>query len=82
MKYLILVTLFLTGCGNYDSAESLGIRIGEIVTIQRGFYKGCMGVATGYTDYNSIDDSLTLNDVTCGNVTMRYLITEAKNVKK
>ncbi len=83
MKYLILLSLvFLAGCNNSDSAESLGIRIGETITIQRGFYKGCTGVATGYSDYNQIDDTVTLNNVTCNGVTMNYLITEAKNVKK
>lgn len=83
MKYLaIIATLLLVGCGNYDSAESLGIHIGKTYTVQHGFYKGCTGIATDYSDYNSIDDTVRLDNVTCNNTTMNFIRTEAKNLRK
>jgi len=67
---------------NSDSAESLGISIGQIYHVKTGFYKGCSGVATQYLDMDYNNDTVTLYDVTCPNVTVNYITTEAKNLRK
>lgn len=74
MKYLIAFTIMLTltGCfgspsRNSDSAESLGIHIGDVITVKRGFYKDCIGAAAGYEDYRILDDAVILRAVKCTN---------------
>lgn len=66
---------------NSDTAESLGISIGQIYSVKTGFYKGCSGVATQYSDMDYNPDTVTLYDVTCPNVTVNYITTEARNLK-
>jgi ribosomal protein L24 len=82
MRYVVvLFVLFLVGCGNGD-AESFGITIGEQVYVDRGFYKGCRGMVTDYSDYNSIDDMVTIQEARCETVTVSNFRTEAKNIRK
>lgn len=76
----ISLTLLLTGCD--DSAETYGIVIGQELTVYKGFYKGCSGIVTDYSDYTSIDDMITLDDVQCIGVKLRYIRVEAKNTVK
>lgn len=81
MKYLILLSfLFLVGCGNWDSAESLNLKIGDNILVTKGFYKDCAGYITSYSDYSSIDDRVEIRGALCPNVTLSYFFTEAKNI--
>lgn len=75
MRYLMLCLMFLTAC---ESADHYSVKIGDTVTLQSGFYKGCMGQITNYDHYDAIADQITLMNVTCNNVTMNYLRTDAR----
>jgi len=80
MKYLILLSvMFLAGC---DNAEHYGIVIGDIVTVKKGFYKGCIGVVTDYSHYDMSDDRATIREVTCRNVTSSFIIIRASEIGK
>lgn len=79
MRYLLFALVFLVGC---ESADTYGVRIGDIVTVEKGFYAGCMGTITNYDDWQTSDDEVTLRDITCAKVTMNYLRTKAYNLHK
>lgn len=79
MRYLIFLSLILVGC---ESADHYGVKIGDMVTLNSGFYRGCTGIITDYSEYDSMDDQISLTNVVCKNVTMNYLRTAAKNLEK
>lgn len=81
MRYVVLLSLvFLTGC--FESADTYGVRVGDFVTVEKGFYTGCMGTITDYDDWNSSDDDITIKDVVCKNVTINFIRIKANNLKK
>ncbi len=79
MRYLLLLSLILIGC---ESADYYGVKIGDMVTINKGFYKGCTGMITRYKPNDTLPDQINLKDVTCQNVTINFLETDAKNLLK
>lgn len=87
MKYLLsLVLLTMVGCvdnsvRDSDSAESLGIYMGQTYTVKSGFYKDCTGIATGYLDMDYNDDEVHLANVTCANSTVDFIRVKARNLK-
>lgn len=87
MKYFLsLVLLTMVGCvgnsgRNSDSAESLGIYMGQTYTVKSGFYKDCTGIATGYSDMDYNDDEAYLTNVTCANSTINFIHVKAKTLK-
>lgn len=86
--FIVLLALLVLVCGctpcNSDNAESLGLRAGTEVTIQKGFYKGCTGVLTKYDDYCSMSDTVDLAAVSCqeGKITMNTLTVKATEIRK
>lgn len=81
MKYiLILLLLTLASC---ESPDHYGVAVGDVVTLQSGFFKGCMGTITEYRHFDDFDDDIIdLQDVTCKNATIHKLSTAAKSLKK
>lgn len=49
MKYLIILSLLLTGCGSFHNPEN--IKFGDKVQVTDGIYEGCFGYVTDSIDW-------------------------------
>lgn len=81
MRYLLL-SLMLIGCGKgLESADHYNVKLDDLVTIKSGFYKGCSGMITNYSHYDTLSDSITIENAVCGNIKIKFIIMDAKDLK-